>query len=589
MRTLVSRSWTFRLFASGALVVVALAAGFIGAYQAILVEYYEFNDQPSSEAPFPLLELDEERLHVAVEGTESVGFLGAEERQARYHLPLGYVATAQFVPGTAPDEVGASPAAAAELARCSALGNEWDSPFLTGHYLAAQALRWNVYHREGNAAGVQAAETQVSRVLDGLFLLTHVSGVPGHLVRYAVPAGTFGEDAPDPFRPTFWGRRSTVVRVQTRWGDVNYPAVDFSGWIYADDTSRDQNLGAAFGLAAVLAFCDNSTLKARAGALVVEIVERFKADGWLVANWESDDSDARAGNSADFDLGFLAAHPNVLEFLKLASVVDPARYEGEYAAAVARDGYLATLSHETLLPSVATSYYPVNLAWESIWPLVYFEEGRLRERYLDVVEGVHYRVVKNHRNAFYQLLWLSLLPPERAAAETRVVAEVRDSLERMSRDRWDGFNYFRAANFSEVGHALEEDEWLIDSTSRKYANLFSGGFSLLNYDFSDLFPTAEHTRWAVPVDWRYPSDFIWQRTPFRYAESPTNRTRREYPHADFTLVYWLSRYLGLVGKPATPVGPGTATLAQVGAAWESQLPASYGAAHDLLGALEVLA
>ncbi|MHA1730299.1 MAG: hypothetical protein ACTSU5_00055 [Promethearchaeota archaeon] len=571
-----------------AVVLVPFVAGYC-AFEYAVHDFYEFNDVPTTEAPFPLLALDEAKLHVAVEGNlEDDGFLGAEERQARYHLPLGFLGSVIFEKNKTPDTDGLLP----EGVRCVGLGNHGDSPFLTGHYLMAQALRWATYNRTENLAGQRAAELQVSRALDGYFILLHVSGNPGHLVRYAFPLDTFPGSQADNEFDTFRGRYCRAVTTHTRWGDVSYPERDWSGWMYSDDTSRDQNLGTMFGLAGVLAFCGNDTLKARAGALAVEITECMIRDNWQVAEVLNDNTSARAGNSADFDVGFLASRVNRLEFLKIASVVDPDKYAPLYRDALVLSNDLPTLGHEALLLSSVTSYYPINLAWESIWPLVYFEEsaseGGLREKYLEVLERVHYAAVKNHRNAFYQCLYLSVLAPGRATAEARVQAEVRDSLERMSRDRWDGFNVYHGANFSEIGldASSEADrESLVDPKSTKYEKAFSFLTTLGGDTYSEASPFREHTKWAVPVDWRYPSDFIWQRSPFHYLDYTLNMSRREYPHADFTLVYWFSRYLGIVGDPATPPTPRTIPQSVVAEAWQGFLWPSYSQAKSILEGL----
>ncbi len=558
-------------------------------FQYALADFYEFNDVPTTEAPFPLLTLDEHRLHITIEGSlELDGFLGAEERQARFHLPLGFIASTIFEKDKFPD----FPEIALEDIKAAHMGHHGDSPFLTGHYLTAQALRWACYARVGNSAGLTAAETQIDRVLDGLWILLHVSGNPGHLVRNAFPIGSFPGSEIDNGNNRFGGRFSPNTITPTRWGPVTNPSHDWSGWVYADDTSRDQNLGVMFGLAGVLGFCGNTTLKARAGALVCEIVDCMERDNWQVAEVTGDDTTFRASNSADFDLGFLASRMNRLEFLKLASIVNPAKYGPKYQDAIVILNDLGTLGHEGLRSAIVTTYYPINLAWETMWPLVFFEEpasqGGIRETYLDVFEHVHYATVKNHRNAFYQCLWLSVLPPDRFATETRVFAEIQDSLERMSRERWNGFNIYPGANFSEIGLDITnpaDHSSLIDPKSLNYEKMFVWMNNILGDTLEDISPFQEHTKWATPVDWRPPTDFVWQRVPFEYMNGTANRSRIETPQADFTIVYWFARYLGIVGNPTRTFTPAVIPLDYVAIVWENYLWPSFGTNNKILEGL----
>lgn len=587
--------WTRRVFTG--LFLASALVGLVGGgflYYA-LDDYYEFNEVATTAAPFPLWTLNASRLHLVVEGNVAQhGLLGAEERQARYHLPVGFVHSTSFATNLTPDTPGISP----EEVECRYPGNHGDSPFLTGHYLMAQALRWAAYNRTGNAAGQAAASRQIARVLDGLFVLTHVSGVPGHLTRYAFPKGTFPGSVADPARGRFTGRPCPAVSVETRWGTQAHAARNWTGWMYSDDTSRDQNLGAMFGLAAILAFCENQTLLRRAGALACEIVDCLERDNWLVVDYASDASDARFGNSADFDTGWLQSHENVLAFYKVAAQVHPAKYGPKYADAVSRLGYLCQLRNVAIRTSITNMYYPVNLAWQSFWPLVYFEEpaaeGGLRERYQQIFTDVHYATVENHRNAFYQCLWLSVFSPGFVSGQTRVIAELHDTLERMARDRLDGFNTYPAANFSEIGLNISDPAdhaALVDPESQAWAQQFAwvdelAGTGGASEEYpANLLPFVEHTRWATPVDWRPPSDFTWQRPPFRYTTRARANSRHEYPHADFTLVYWLCRYLDLVPDPAITYTPATISQAQVYRAWPGALWPSYNQSTTIVGGL----
>ena len=58
-----------------------------------------------------------------------------------------------------------------------------------------------------------------------------------------------------------------------------------------------------------------------------------------------------------------------------------------------------------------------------------------------------------------------------------------------------------------------------------------------------------YAKHALPVDERPPSDFIWQRNPFKLdggSDSPD-----EYPGIDVFLPYWMSRYIGVIAAPSS--------------------------------------
>ena len=77
---------------------------FIGSADA-----FSFLGTPTTEAPFELLDLNEINADYLIESSLADGFLGLEERQARYHLPYGFAGVTYFYKGNNPDAVGNDP------------------------------------------------------------------------------------------------------------------------------------------------------------------------------------------------------------------------------------------------------------------------------------------------------------------------------------------------------------------------------------------------------------------------------------------------------------------------------------------------
>ena len=199
------------------LILLVVISSLLIYTNAIFNKFLYFMEFEPENNPHELKTINTTRLHYLVEGNPmDHNVLGAEMRQALYHMPLGMFGVPQFSDGLFPEhgvtdpytwtpDDFSSPGWWNNLSdvRMVSLNHLGDSPWRSSLYLQAQCLRWAVYNREGNLNGTQAAELQIARILDGFWIQTRASGIPGHLIRFAFPNNTFGINGDEPDRYDF--------------------------------------------------------------------------------------------------------------------------------------------------------------------------------------------------------------------------------------------------------------------------------------------------------------------------------------------------------------------------------------------------
>ncbi len=537
--------------------LTAFAFIFSGSYYATYMyaykEVFAFNDIPSSASPYFLWELNETLAELIVDGDPATNdILGATQRQARYHGVLGYATSAVFWPGCSPDDTNKT----ANDAAVQWIGSVGDAAFLTGLYLFGEAARWAVYARDNNTAGLAVAEHQIYRTLEGLYILTHVTGTPGEVVRYALPLDLNYSQTIDPAHDTYYGRVAPAhagYNPSYPDGAHGHPEMDWTTWMYCDDTSRDQNIGVMMGLAGVIAFCQNETLVNFAGELACEIVDYFIDSHWFVNSWTFDGGE-RFSNGADFDGGLFQSGWAKLAFLQVARQVQPEKYNDVYDEMFTARNQFIKLDAEWTLRYVIDGYFPLNLFWCIGWMFTRFidHEDPFYPTVIKYLEDTGYYPVRNHRNAWFQLLYMSLLEPDQRATMTRVHDEVRDAIQRMCVMREAHFNGLWELPFNEIGidpgneTQMETRFW--DRTAEKWNQALGWPLEALESFYTlELFPS--HTLYPVSINYRTHYDFPWQFSPFSPWSFGLDQSNRvEFFHTELTTIYWLARYYGIVAS-----------------------------------------
>ncbi|MHA1716631.1 MAG: hypothetical protein ACTSXP_13390 [Promethearchaeota archaeon] len=587
-RSYIQKSLVKRILLVTFLVFVTSVFSLYGTLVYAMRDSLAFNDIPSVESPYPFLDLDEDLAHLIVEGNpDEDGILGAEERQARYHAILGYIHSVVFWPNRCPDDENNT----VDDIACMYLGSLGDAAFLTGLYLFGQALRWAVYDQENNPDGVRAAEYQIKRTLEGLYILTHVAGTSGELVRYALPLDINYSVEISEDRHTYFGKITPAHECYNKEYPNNkhyYPAQDWTNWMYKDDTSRDQNIGVMMGLAGVIAFCKNQTLVNLAGEIACEIVDFLINSHWLVNtnNWENSE---RFTNGADFETGLFQSGWSKLAFLQVARQINP-KYDAVYKQYFTTHNQFLKLDTEKTLHYVLDSYFPLNLLWCICWMFSYFidKNDPFYDRIISTVEQTAYYPVRNHRNAWFQSLYLSLLTREKMQGMTQVITEIRDAIQRMCLMRKEHFVGLWHDPYEEIGFDPNNETQMNifwDTSAEKWNHRL--GFilePLKNEANIKLF--TNHTRYPIPINYRRQYDFPWQFSPFLSWQLSTERTNRiEYFHTELTIIYWFARYLGIIDRPKTPFSPKIFNNSDVMKYWpELSFPPAYGNTTSILEA-----
>ena len=284
------------------------------------------------------------------------------------HLPFGTVLDPIYVSAAGSEVTG--------YTRCG------DSALWTGTYLAAEAFRYKV---------TQSADAlnNVKTALAGLKALTDVTG-DNRLARCMMRADS-------PFTAGIVREESTHTITQ------NAP------WIWVGDTSRDQVVGAFFGLAAAYDLVDDDGVKKAAAELATRLIGFVSRHQW--------------SPNDDIENTFLLRPEELQMLLQVARHVDPANtVSGPFLVLPVKTG--VSVDVQSL-----DAYFKFNLDYLSFYNLVRLQdEGDNRSAYQIVRD-----YTAAHRNAFFNVVDRALRGADSARdAETRLLLD--QWLQRPKRD-----------------------------------------------------------------------------------------------------------------------------------------------------------
>jgi len=213
-----------------------------------------------------------------------------------------------------------------------------DSAVWTGHYLAAEAFRYNVTGSSGALANVRAA-------LAGLKSLADVTGTD-LLARCLVPSGS-------PFAPG-------IASEEAHNGIYTNAS---AGYIWVGNTSRDQYSGVIFGLAVAYDLVNATDVRASAAQLVTRLVAFLQGHGWNVVMPDG-----------SISTSFLFRPDQMLAFLQVAQNVNPGQFASAY------DAQRTALSSSVSLPIAVevtsdSSYSKFNLDYINLYNLIRLENS----------------------------------------------------------------------------------------------------------------------------------------------------------------------------------------------------------------------
>ncbi len=336
-----------------------------------------------------------------------------------------------------------------------------DSAIWTGHYLAAEAFRYQVTRSPDALANV-------TRAIAGLKGLADITG-NNLLARCIVFADS-------PF--------AAGIQSEEAHNGI-HPA---SPWFWIGNTSRDQIVGAIFGLAVAYDMVDDLAVKNSVSDLVTRLIRLLTEHNWSVVMPDGSISTT-----------FLVRPDQILTLTQIGKHVNPNQFADYYDGQ--RGLYADTRALELPLGVDALSndsYFKFNLDYIDLFNLVRLETRSVGSLYQDA-----YRIVRDptagHQNAFFDVIDRALTGPN-ATRDDRIRTLLDQWLQRPSRDPF------------------------VD---------LHGTVKVCGSDACD----------PVPVPLRPPTDFLWQRSPFQLTGGTTGVV--EEPGIDYILPYWMARYYGV--------------------------------------------
>jgi uncharacterized protein (TIGR03437 family) len=257
-----------------------------------------------------------------------------------------------------------------------------DSALWTGAYLAAEAFRYNVTRSAAALANVKAA-------LAGLQGLLDVTG-DNRLARCMVLAKS-------PYAAGISSEEASNTIHQS------------PPWIWVDNTSRDQVVGAFFGLGAAFDLVDDATVKSGISSLATLML------GFIAHHqWSPND---------DISNTFLLRPEELQMLLQVQHHVNPVDQIGGPLLNLPID---VSVSFDTLSIS---SYYKFNLDYMSFYNLIRLQNNGDNRGAYQIVRDY----TASHQNAFFDIIDRSVNGPDDARdAEMRLLLD--QWLERPRRD-----------------------------------------------------------------------------------------------------------------------------------------------------------
>jgi hypothetical protein len=525
------------------------------------------------------------------------------------HLPFGAILSIDTVPIPKP----AHPIARTALAPATTkYGLENDSAIFTGHYLAAEALRYAATRSPAALDRVKLVLAGIDRLfwvtqdaaLAGGRLETRYSGKTrrgqgnflaraaapddqadrfsegslrtGHECAYVRPEGgwrvtkagstttaaTFDDAA------ALAGPNAAIAGIPTNSPPATVPAksprpqrptIAPVGTVWyglgcgsKHPTSRDAVAGTALGLAFAHELVDDPDVRAKTAQLGGDMVAYL-----LDHNWEITvpPNDAHGQN-------YWGGWDAQLSLLRLGATFDPGRFGTSYNAASAAIPVIWLPVWFATLDPIA-EYYKFNLGEATLATALLLEHNTALRAGYDYAYRVLTAPLRRHKNAWFSALEIFNRPADQRADAAAEPAGSNPQISRADEIRSLLGSWERRRQLVKGPNGLPRND--IANVSALLGLWPSGNFGLYTtYDFK---PHCL-ARYALDPENRIGNgmDFMWQRSPFDTGADPSHCNAahppgegeirhngadptREGSGVDFLLPYWMSVYTGAITRP----------------------------------------
>lgn len=427
-----------------------------------------------------------------------------------------------------------------ELSPTGAFQSYGDSAIWTGTYLAGAAYYYAVTHED-------YARKNVEKALSATTQLREITGVPGLIARA--------------YQKDEWVGRQPEPDIKNNPANHSYyiESGPWKGWSFLSTASRDQFTGVFWGDATVWELFDNPDWRRRASENIISMAAHIWDNKMHIM--DADGKHTRHGVMSGY--GIQDSEGEVTYDPYTGPMRVPNGFNGaldlnwfDMAAGVAPDAKTRDLWRTRYLNLIATTPNP-----EPGRTFEYNYLSNLRKLY---VFGLAY-------NKYYETVWfnLNLLFNNyyhliRFEKDPKFRQKYRDVLRFLWEDAQpmkDGCEAPEARRVAREGNPHFTWQYLAAMGDREPDRIFDAVSSLIAFpngprapykivDPIDIRAVPGHPDWAcepVPIQYRRPQDFQWQRSPYDtdLSWSPSENGRN-FPGVDVITPYWMGRYYGFI-------------------------------------------
>jgi hypothetical protein len=281
----------------------------------------------------------------------------------------------------------------------------------------------------------------------------------------------------------------SIVQQEVANGSYMGSAADGTGYTWIGNTSRDEYLGAFFGLCVAYDMTGDAPTRADIAALITRLLDNLVDHAWTVVM-----------PNLSVSTTFIARPDQQLTLLQIGRHIN-SKYDGAYSAlAVLAPSVIAPISIDCA--DTHGSYFKFNLDYISFYHLIGLETSSFRKFFYTEAYGILRAATGSHLNAHFDAIDRSIRGPNKG----------RDYDTRTFLDQW-------------LGRPRRDPQ--VDLAG-VYPSCGSSGTEACS---------------PIPVPARVPTDFLWQRDPFQLAGGGSGTI--EGAGIDYILPYWMARYYGV--------------------------------------------
>ncbi|MHA1392746.1 MAG: hypothetical protein ACTSRZ_04525 [Promethearchaeota archaeon] len=430
-----------------------------------------------------------------------------EERIQKYHTPNGSVLNVYY------DNK--------DLTEAIYYSGLDDTTIWTGCYLGGEAFRWAVADRNNDIENRTNAEQAILRAIKHFDICLQITGIKGALPRYAVEGTKENQNL------GLWDEDDSEVKEGA-----------YKGWRYRTYISRDQLNGLGFGYGLVYQLVDNQTIRNYIKKHVSWIIDYFQSTRWESIMEDGTQSFRLAAMEPMLYRTFSGSE-HLLAWINLGRMVNFEKYDPIYRK-WAIDKNLIFMTDEYVRPNILHAYYSINVVTLAYYTLINSEPNpEYRKIYADSYIRSVYELVKYHRNAFQNLIYLNITGMDRFNPNANMILkDILDSLQRYAETK---VPHIKVPILNSYYPDYED---IVDPISVELEEKMQDPALALN-PLMEHYEFEAHAKYALPVDRRGQDSFIWQRSPFKL-DSWGKNSKFAYAGVDFILPYWMGRYLYLI-------------------------------------------